>query len=200
MATFTQSITATANDGNRFGSTWDLYAYNYLGTSGGSSLDCYFRFTNVTIPKDATITSASLTLKAGGTSSGSVVCNIGVSAEDSASMPSSVANANGRGYAGSPSSWTIPNVSAGSTYASQDFASSVQDLVNRSGWASGNNLLVMVRNNGSSVYRTFNSYDNGYGSSLSISYTDPATGQPVTLRFAGTPGMRIGGQTFGRGW
>jgi len=200
MATVTVNVTSGANDGyaNTGGGSWNNGSTNW---TFGSGYAAYARFNNITIPNAATITSAILKVKSNDTASGAVVVYVGCSNEDNATMPSDAGVAAGRSYAGSTSTWTTGNWNNGTTYDSPDFTSSVQAVVNRAGWASGNSLLIMLRNTGGSgSTRNGRTYENdSLGPQLVINYVSES-GQPVTVRFGGTSGMRLGGPSFGRGW
>jgi hypothetical protein len=119
----------------------------------------------VIIPQAATIDSAKITITAGDSDSGTnTAWQMRGEDEDTATTPTSRAdvvafnlttasvNWNNEG------AWTLDN-----TYDSPDITSIVQEIVNREGWSSGNNMQILVRENGSSngAFRNFSNYDRG---------------------------------------
>jgi hypothetical protein len=80
-------------------------------------------------------------------------------------------------------------------------AASVETLIN-----AGSALILTLertdaQNDGNfSVWRSSNNSTTTERPFLSLDYTLASAGQPTSGRSNGVPGMRIGGQTFGRGW
>lgn len=134
-----------------------------LAGQSGSSYRLYARFLNVTIPKGATINSAVIRFRASASDSGST-CNLRIQAEDAddAGQITNSADLNGRTLTSGYVDWSsVGSWTSGNDYDSPDFASVLQAIVNRSGWASGNALQIHVTNNGSSegAYRRPVSYN-----------------------------------------
>lgn len=148
------------------------------------------RFTNVTIPPGSTINSAVLSLTAQSSLS-TTTCALNVSCED-ADNPGQWTNYtdfSGRSRTASPITWTEGSETANSTYSPPDIKAAVQAVINRSGWASGNALIVYIDNNGSSTNARRAWFDRSNGSStaatLAIDYTPPASSTPPPLLFSG---------------
>jgi hypothetical protein len=140
----------------------------------------YVRFPNVTVPQGATITSAILSF----TSSGSYLndtCNLICHANDVddavAPIGDGVHSTNFNALSltdgvewSSVEHWT----SAGTVYQAPEIKTIIQTVVNRDGWASGNALAVIVKDNGSSTgakrYARSKDANNGLPT-LTITYT-----------------------------
>jgi hypothetical protein len=177
------------------------------------------RFTNVTVPQGATITSASFSLKAQANyGPGSITIAYLVSAEASDDAPALTTSASSGGslrISGAPaptvsrprttavsSVWNQNSVTAGTRY-SIDVTSVVQEIVSRSGWASGNALLIIVDTDSTTTqgeWQDYYSWDDATDRTnnppqLSITYSSGAvslspaqatpvlTGQALSLGF-----------------
>lgn len=146
------------------------------------------RFTNVTVPVGATITAASLVFNSrddsGGT--GFHVKIRGVAA-DNPSAPTNHAGFTGLSLTTAGVDWDNPTFTGDVT--SPDIASVIQEIVSRPGWASGNALIVVIKDDGSGSgsYRNGNSYDQGssVAPKLDITYTVPRKGRSLTLTGVG---------------
>ncbi|MEI6532231.1 MAG: DUF2341 domain-containing protein [Candidatus Roizmanbacteria bacterium] len=175
ISTFSQTISNTANDGNQW-STWDgvNISAGYWNTSTETAV---WNFTNVTIPRGTTITSAILS---------NTSCGIGNSipdlifkgnAIDNASLPSGTNLPRNMIYTSAsilytPSSW-VNNT----RYSSPDLSTIIQEIINRTGWASGNSLNLILDNNGALGNNDICIYDYSVNtlnsSTLNISYQSP---------------------------
>ena len=140
------SITVSANsdDADQDPSTGQMWVGD-----GYSNLDNYVgeRFQNVTIPAGATITSATLELFSRNTTTSSFSVNIHAQDADS---PSTFSTSNydlsNRTRTSASVGWTVSSVSytADQSFTSPDFSAVVQEVVDRSGWSSGNSLVVIT--------------------------------------------------------
>jgi hypothetical protein len=118
------------------------------------------RFTGLNIPQGATITSAYVQFQADKTSTGSASVTIRghdtddagtfTSASDVTSRPQTTASV---GW--SPSSWTAGQ--AGAAQQTPDISAVIQEIVDRSGWSSENDLALILLNGGGE--RAAESYD-----------------------------------------
>lgn len=151
--------------------------------------EAWFRFTSVTIPKNSTISAATLTVYASVSGSGTVVNNIyGEAADNSAVITvDDTIGSRSFGTVGA-NSWNMSNPAAGGDpIISSDIADVIQQVVNRSGWASGNALLLRVVTasigaKGSS--RTIRTLDNGStpkAAVLSITYSPPGSNLQLNM-------------------
>jgi CSLREA domain-containing protein len=150
------------------------------GYSGGTQ-KIGMRFRNITIPQGATITDAyivfrAITPDAPNTNNGATSLTFrGQAADNPGTFTSTSYDITGRAttsaaVAWSPSAWT-----AGTNYNSPVLTSIVQEIIDRSGWASGNSLVMIVTGTGS---RTTDSYNGSSATApqLVISYTTPSPG------------------------
>ena len=116
------------------------------------------RWTNLGIPKTATITRAYLQFRAKESQTEATTLTIrGQAADNAATFSSSQFSSRARtGIAGtwSPPSWTSGD--AGSAQRTPDISGVIQEIVNRAGWASGNALAIIMTGTG---HRTAYSYD-----------------------------------------
>lgn len=153
MTEFSKSIVANADDGYQYSTSIDSgQTYCSFGQEGSYTFNSYFRFTNVTIPQGATITSAIIRFYASHSRSETTV-NVRIRCEDAdnAAQISSYADYAGRAITDAYTDWSPAAWTAGSSYDSADFTSAVQEVVNRASWASDNALQIFVRDNSSSA-------------------------------------------------
>lgn len=109
----------------------------------------FHRFQNVTIPKGATITAAHIEVTPrwfSSTPAGPDSILIGVEQVDNAGATSGYADIKAR-FAALPDTveWSAASWAVNTPASSPSLAAQVQELVNRSGWASGNSLVVVTR-------------------------------------------------------
>lgn len=152
-------------------------------------------FDGVLVPKDATIDSATFTLRAEGYNAGASVVKYWVSAQASDDAPALAyyANAGGSlaasGAASPPGNrprttavsdpWTQTNCVAATEY-SCTITSVIQEIVSRAGWASGNAILILVDTHADTTvneWQNYYSYDGNasYAPKLSITYSSGVT-------------------------
>jgi hypothetical protein len=182
--TTTLQVGASANDGywgdkgNFLNNDPTLYIGNFVGYE---NRNLFFRVTGVTVPKNATISAAKIQYRANAAGT-STSCNtrIHLNAADNATAPTSNADAESKATTTAYIDWTIGTWASGTWYDSPDIKTAVQEIVNRSGWASGNAMMILHKNNGSSSssYRVASAYDNAsiYAPKLVIEYTE---GSPI---------------------
>ena len=142
------------------------------------------RFTNITIPQGATVSTAYLTLRANFSMSTTVV-NTRISAEDVDDAPTFADNAaaydarwaartTARVDWDSIPAWTVDN-----DYNSPSIVTVIQEIVSRALWASGNNIVIFWEDyeerstQSADVYRQAYSYDGSttYAPKLVVTYT-----------------------------
>lgn len=163
-----------------FNTTGTDFVAGYTGTNFGA----FFRLTGVTIASGSTITAATqdYTKNSG---AGTPDIRIACEAADNATFPSSKADAEGRTITSSYAN--ITSLPADGRRTTPDFSASVQEVIDRGGWASGNAIQVHWRDNkatgsnfiqGRCIERT-GTADDPY---FSITYTAPAKAQPVFRR------------------
>jgi len=120
------------------------------------------RFNGITVPKNATITSAYIEFVNKTALSTSVTLTISGQAIDNApTFTTASNNITGRTKTTATVSWTPGNwATVNSAYQSADISTIVQEIVNRSGWVSGNSMVMMVNTASTNLRRAY-SYENG---------------------------------------
>lgn len=109
-------------------------------------------------------------------------------AADSPAAPTTYAQANGlaRTTAQVTQTWTTDTVTS-SNYDTPDLKTIVQEIINRAGWASGNAIILFIRDNASTagLYQQMSTYDNNGVSAplLTVTYTPASGGLPFELQF-----------------
>lgn len=128
--------------GNVHGTGYFLFGRLSQGTTLSSTC-----FSNVTIPNGATITSAFLTFTpTGGTPTTPLNSQWHAWATDNASLitlESEMITAHSQKTA-MFTTWNVPVLPSGTPVSSPDFAPTIQEIVDRSGWASGNGLCLLI--------------------------------------------------------
>lgn len=193
MSTFSQQLSTTADDSySTSPSSWGSGTQPLrFGKASSTVYHGYFRWTNVTIANAATISAATITFTSSVTGCTASVIKVGMEAADNPAAPTTYSDANGRSYTTNTVSWSTSCPSVDTTETTPDFSSSVQDVVNRAGWASGQAMHSLVRDNGSSgALAHHRVYDVSGGeptktASISITYTAPSTGHPAAKRMGG---------------
>ncbi len=119
------------------------------------------RFTGVPIPLGATISSASIQFQVDEANATTTSLTIqGQAADNPPTFSSSSGNISGRARTAnavswSPQPWTTVGA-AGPDQQTPNIAAVVQEIVNRSGWASGNALVIIITGTGERVAESFN--------------------------------------------
>lgn len=187
MTTFTASVAAGGDDGwGDAGGAFDsgsAYVLHGQNDTGGGSKECrgFHRWTSVNILPKSIINSASVTFYncSYGGPSGNIYLYIGFHNADSPAAPTSKAEVWALSFAGSI---TANNPGTG-TVTITGLASALQSVIDRAGWVSGNALILFNTDNGSTGDRkwTTGSYNGGYYDYLSVDYTPPPGGEPVSV-------------------
>ena len=108
---------------------------------------CGMRFTNIAIPRGATISSAYLRFRCNSSESGTTV-NTKISAEDVDDAPTFADSASEfvnryNNHTAAMVNWdNIPAWAAGIDYDSPEIKTVIQEVVDRAGWASGNDMVL----------------------------------------------------------
>jgi len=139
------------------------------------------RFPSMTIPADATITSAYIEFVA--SSYKTLATNVTFFAEDG-DDPGAFTLTDGditdRTKTTASVNWpSVPSWTADTTYQSVDVSAIIQEVVDRGGWASGNAMVVIVTT--ASGDRRFKTFDESAGEAplLHVEYTDTGPGQSI---------------------
>lgn len=133
------------------------------------------RFTAITIPRYATINTAFIDFVADEAHSTPTYLRIfGQAIDDAATFAAGASNITGRATTTAAVDWDdLPAWTVGTTYTTPDLDTVLQELVDRAGWASGNDLVIMVAGTGR---RVADSRDGSVANAatLRIDYTPPA--------------------------
>ena len=153
----------------------------YLGAPGGVPYNLFIRFPSVTIPAGSTITSAYVKFYAWGTDS-SIDCDVNCyfNDVDNATAPTDYAGANGLSLTSAVAWNNVESWTLGTQYNSVSLVSILQDIIDRGGWATGQAVQLVVKDNGSSSNhsRTATTQDaSGFGADpeLHVEWSDDAT-------------------------
>jgi hypothetical protein len=142
------------------------YAYgaDYIGYTGTYQYDALLRFPSVDIDQAASISDAHIILSESADETGSLLFNIyGVNADNQGTISSYLQ------YAALPLTsahiaWTPTWLydGSGSPYKKIDITAIIQEIVNRTGWVSGNAITIIIKHQTSSVNfaRITGAYDN----------------------------------------
>ena len=134
------------------------------------------------VPQGASINEATVSFVAKGNTSGANTFTFRIQAANNANtFTSSNGNLSGRNTSSSLVTWSPGSWTDEQTYTSPDLSGLVQEVVNRSGWTSGNSLVLLVSASNSNK-RAARTYDyNGNSSqapSLSVSYSNGGNPTP----------------------
>lgn len=146
---------------------WNSDAYCRIGHRqvGGSVRHAWVRFPQVYLPQGATITAAALRLTAYATDSYTgVTLRVYGNAADNAAAPTSMADADAKALTTAYVNWVCATGwTDGQVYSPGDLTAIIQEIVNRPGWASGNALMLLIKDNGSAAGHNhqFTAYDAG---------------------------------------
>ena len=178
MATFTKRISANLEGlSDKYNSHWSptwiaesatygesgqigVFAeWEWWGEWNGGIRNTSWRFTNITIPQGATITSAKITFSriVGGGSSHTINYKfVGVDEDNTGALTVSD-TCRTRTHTTAAVDWdvTIPPGDIGSTYDSVDISSVIQEIINRGGWSSGNALGIYLYDDGTTEEEYF---------------------------------------------
>lgn len=165
MATLNKQVAATADSGNIYPSALDT-TEGWLGWDGSVLNSAFSRFTGITIPQGAVITSAKIQYKAiSSTGLSGLQTTIYASKELNAAAPTTYAAYNAKTVTTAAVNWDAPGAwASGTWYDSPDITSVIQEIVSQGSWASGNALLILHKNrkpSGTQSTVLFNVYANG---------------------------------------
>jgi hypothetical protein len=127
-----------------FSTTTNINAVGVYNVGTNYKRGCGMRWTNITIPQGATISSAYLKLCCLGTYTVNTVrSKIRGDDEDNASTFSDLADFDGRPRTTAIVYWdNIPPWDDGVWYTSPDIKTVIQEIIDRPGWSSGNSLAI----------------------------------------------------------
>ena len=178
----------------------------YFGSSTSTLNWWGLRFLNVDVPQGAMIASATITFRA---SEASVTTASGMTlwgqlATNPATFNDSSNNITSRPRTTATAAWSVPQWTSGSDYATPSLAAIVQEIVDQSGWAA-NNALVIIGQTTVTQNRRAISRDNMNGETLAplleVCYTQAPAGPIITSAsslpaFSTRPGVASAVQTY----
>ena len=178
MASF--SVASNGDDGFWYSSTFNNSDTDVeIGNDSGNSKNAFFRFANVTIPKGYTIESAVIRFKARWNSA-NTTCNLNCyfNTIDTAIAPTDATEANALDLTDAVEWSGVAGWTGDESYDSPELKSILQLITDRAGWATGQALMVVIKDNSSSesAFRRTYSYEwSGAGESatLIVTYSDP---------------------------
>jgi hypothetical protein len=151
-ATITNTVATGNDDVTAWGPTTQNWTINsaVAGTDSTNVAPYYlaaFRFSGVALTQKTTIVHAYLRVQAYLPGTGSSSLDIAAEAYDSPNAYNYVPYAAQRALTTARAAWSIPSAWAeDGVYDSPDLKNVVQEIVNRSGWSSGNALAIQLRN------------------------------------------------------
>lgn len=199
----TIQVAASTDDARTNNNTWPATA-NHNATGTNSVIGQYpagawtmvgARFLGVPVPQGATIESASVSFQSNSDLSGSLVMAIAAEDVDDAATFGD-AHTTYDAYSAKTTAvaeWTVGAWTTGNWFQSADISTVIQEIVDREGWASGNDIVLLfyAKNSSQSGYRRPRLYDyagNASGPKLDITYSADAAGPPAMRRYGGVPG------------
>ena len=149
------------------------------------------RFTNVLLPNHATVTGAYVQFEADETQSEATSLLVqGQAADNAATFTSTTRNVSGRPRTAasatwSPQAWTLVG-EAGPKQRTPDLSAVVQEIVNRSGWVSGNALAIIISGTGHRTARAFEGKAAG-AALLHVDYVSGSSDAAPSAKLTVTP-------------
>jgi len=153
-----------------------------LVTDGTSVQTVGVRFTGVPVPRGAQVTAASIQFQTDEVSTDAATITIQAQAADNPdTFTTASKNISSRARTAAGLTWTPPGWSTvgarGDAQRTPNLAPVAQELVNRSGWASGNAMVFVFTGNGR---RTAEAFESSAAPTLEITYSVDGTPTPNT--------------------
>ncbi len=183
----TVQINSSSDDVNQDGSTLTINSSTLWIGNGSSASSSYMglRFNSLDIPQGATINSAYLRVYSTKQQWISLSYQMSAEATDNSAAFSTISLPSQRSLTVSNvNSSSNNNWSANNWNSLDDISSVIQEVVDRSGWQSGNSISIIIKGTGGVWGRkTVASYDGTSGNApqLIISYQTPASPTPSTV-------------------
>ncbi len=176
-------VKAGSDDAEQGGSSVTLSSDLELVTDGSTVQTVGLRFSGITVPKNATIANAWIQFTADESQSGSIALTIqGQAADNPATFTSSSSNISSRARTAASASWSPAawgsSDGAGAAQKTPSLTAIVQELVNRSGWASGNAMAFIITGTG---HRTAMAYEAG-ATKAPVLHIELGGGTPVNVK------------------
>jgi hypothetical protein len=185
----TSSPTTSTHDGDwNAGGAYNT-AIDFISVGQASSLSYHgwILFPALTVPQGITITSAYLTVKAYSTPTTGTLSDIRTKIfandVDDAAVPTSAANADAKSLTTASVDWDPATFAANTIYQSPDITAVIQEVIDRPGWASGNDLMILWKNDGTlsdSRLLTYSVDSGGVVALLTVNYEEILTDQALS--------------------
>lgn len=154
MATFTYNDSGAGDCWGNTGGDFDNTDTNlYIGGFAGGTLNnvtTWIPFTVADLPKNTVITSATLRFVSTITRTNDVLMRLGCEAADNPSAPTNNGDLLGRTQTSAFTDDTITGWVTGTPFE-LDVTSAVQEILNRAGWAVGNTMAILIKDNGTEL-------------------------------------------------
>lgn len=135
------------------------------------------RFQNVKIPQGVTISSATWSYTAWDNDASTDNITLFAEDEDDSVAISTTFSNDESPYNKTPTTastnWTLPNQVNGTVYTSEDISAVIQEVISREGWVHGNDLTILIRNNGATENHNAENWDSGV-TTLTVEWDDTA--------------------------
>jgi hypothetical protein len=175
MSTFSKRVVASTDNGY-YSDSWNT-GYVYFGNNGDIAVSAAVRFTSVSIPKNSTVSYAYLKQVAYWDVTNDTRLKVAGIDEDNTTTFSSTPM--GRTQTTAKVDWDMVSQTADATYTSPNLKDIVEEIVGRSGWASGNAMGFLLNDDGSDngAYSAPYGYDDDPAKAflLEITYTAPGS-------------------------
>lgn len=181
MATLQRTIAASADDALQDGVS--MNTNGATPTVNATTKYAGFRFTNITIAPGSTVSAATLTLYLPSAANDDADVDIyGEDADDAATFTTANNDITNRTATTAVAVWTAGSLGTG-WKVSADFAAVIQEIIDRGGWASGNDIVIVLKGRSTDPLR-FETYDAATGNlpTLDITYTAPGGGSGAAAR------------------
>jgi PKD repeat protein len=157
-----------------------------IGNDGGDEQYTGVRFQNVSVPQGAIISNAYIRMRGDESDGAGSQLNIYIKAEDIDNAPqftNTNSNISDRTLTTAQYTWpdgSIPGWTAGTVYDTPDLSTVVQEIVDRTGWASGNAMVFVYWSDmGESSERVGDSYEGSWPAELHFDYIIPLAAPPT---------------------
>lgn len=168
MTAFSRNVSASSDDAIEIAGSMTLNGATI--TLNANDRWAGLRFTNVTINQGDTINTASITFPVSGTANDDPHFDIyAETTDDAGTFTTSANNISGRSRTTAKTTWNATAVGAGAV-ASPDIAAVIQEIVNRGGWTSGNDIAILLDCLSTNSFR-FDTVDGSGTITLNIDYT-----------------------------
>ncbi len=144
------------SDGDIWLASSDLEIVEDSGGHGGDQI-IGIRFQGIDIPKGSTITNTYIEFTADESHSGATSLTFeGQDTDDCSAFSASTSDVSSRPRTSASVNWsTVPAWSSGRKYQTPDLSTLVQEIINRDGWVSGNDMAFIVSGAGKRVAETY---------------------------------------------